>query len=184
MMQLLARRILLASILILLSHVPYANAVAINALTFTLHDEEINIQCEIEYQLDNKVKEALRNGIEMAFRLEIELMQKNVYMLDRMQGRIYREFKIKYHALSKQFVTKDAGSDVERSFPDLYSAFYYQRYVHNALLDNQGSLQEDKQYYIRARARLVSEQLPLPLRIKSYLSRSWRPSSGWTVWPI
>jgi len=183
-MQILARCVFIVVALFLISHASLAYAIAINTLAYSLHDDQINIQCEVEYQLDDKVKEALRNGIEMNFRIEIELMSNRLYLLDSMHGRILREFKIKYHALSKQFITKDAGSDIERSFPDLYSAFYYQRYIHNALLDDLDPFKEGKQYYLRARARLVSEQLPLPLRIKSYLSKSWRPSSGWTIWPI
>ncbi len=160
------------------------NSIEIKDLTSSAADNQVKIQCEISYQLDDKVKEALRNGIEMTFRLEIELMQINTYWLDEKRATMTREFNVKYHALSKQYVMKQTGSDVEHIFPDLYSAFYFQRYLHNAVLSGFGRLQSDAQYYLRARARLVSEQLPLPLRIKSYLYSSWRPSSGWSVWPI
>jgi hypothetical protein len=126
----------------------------------------------------------LRNGIEMSFLLEIELRQENIYWIDPLISQLQRKFRVKYHALAKQFVMVDMGNKKERSFPDLYSAFYYQRQIRNAELASIGSLDLAKEYYIRARARLVSEDLPLPLRIKSYVSTGWRPSSGWTVWPM
>lgn len=182
----LARFTLIAFVLALLG-INYASqndSIDITQLTTKVDDKQIRIDCEVSYRLDDSVKEALSNGIEMTFRLEIELMQESIYWIDNIHADLIREFKVKYHALSKQYVMRDAGSDVERSFPDLYSAFYYQRRLHNANLSDVESLQPQNKYYLRARARLVSEALPLPLRIKSYLSRAWRPSSGWTIWPI
>jgi len=144
----------------------------------------IRVACDIEYNLDERVKEALRNGIEMSFLLEIELRQQSIYWMDPLLSQLHREFRVKYHALSKQFVMVESGHQKERSFPDLYSAFYYQRRIHNVELANIDLLDLEQEYYFRVRARLISEKLPLPLRIKSYVSSDWRPSSGWTEWPM
>ncbi len=167
-----------------LTYASSADYIQIKELSSKIVEEVIRIDCEVSYQLDDSVKEALNNGIAIDFMLEIELMQDSPYWLDMVSSSIKREFEVKYHALSKQYVMIEAGSEVELSFPDLYSAFYYQRHLHNAVLATTDSLDSDKNYYIRARARLVSEQLPIPLRIKSYLYRGWRPSSGWTEWPM
>jgi len=172
--------------MLLLSGLCYASqshSIVIKDLTTTVLDDQIKVDCEVSYRLDGGVKEALSNGIEMTFRLEIELVEDTPFWVDDIHSSIKREFKVKYHALSKQYVMKDVSSDVERSFPDLYSAFYYQRRLYNAILTNYDSSPANE-YYLRARARLVSEDLPLPLRIKSYLSSSWRLSSGWTIWPM
>ena len=68
--------------------------------------------------------------------------------------------------------------------PDLYSAFYFQSRIKNIELADIGSLDLEQKYFVRVRARLASEMLPLPLRIKSYFTREWRPTSGWTIWPM
>lgn len=158
--------------------------ITVSNLSVSVVEEKIQVDCEVSYGVHSQVKEALSNGIEMTFALEIELRQQNLAWLDPRIGVIQREFKIKYHALSKQYVMREEGSHMERSFPDLYSAFYYQRQLHNAELASASVLNEQQIFYLRARARLVSEKLPLPLRIKSYLSANWRPSSGWTIWPV
>jgi len=158
--------------------------ISVNDVSVSVADKKIIVDCEVQYGLDEQVKEALRNGIEMMFILEIELKHDNPYWIDQQLSYLQREFKIKYHALSKQYVMTETDSHVERSFPDLYSAFYFQNRLHSAELVSVESLDLDQEYYIRARARLVSEKLPLPLRIKSYVSTSWRASSGWTVWPM
>ncbi len=156
----------------------------VNDLSSNILEKKIRVNCEVQYDLDDRVKEALRNGIELSFLLEIELRQESIYWKGPLVSQIQRGFRVKYHALSKQFVMVEMGSDTERSFPDLYSAFYYQRRVRNVNLADAGLLGLEQEYYFRARARLVSEELPLPLRIKSYVSTGWRPSSGWTVWPM
>ena len=78
----------------------------------------------------------------------------------------------------------DTKNGQERSFPDFYSAFYFIGNLRNNHLASIDILELDQQYYVRARARLQAEKLPLPLRIKSYFSPDWRPSSGWTSWPM
>lgn len=158
--------------------------ITVNELSSNVAEKKIRIDCDVEYGLDERVKQALRNGIEMSFLLDIELRQKSPYWIGPLISQLNRGFRVKYHALSKQYVMVDMRDQKELSFPDLYSAFYYQQRIRNAELGNIETLDLDQNYYIRARARLASEKLPLPLRIKSYVSSSWRPSSGWTVWPM
>jgi hypothetical protein len=158
--------------------------ITVNDFSSNVSEKKIRVDCEIQYHLDDRVKEALSNGIEMSFLLEIELRQESIYWPDPLISQLLREFKVKYHALSKQFVMVEKGNQKERSFPDLYSTFYYQRRIHNAELTSIDALDLEQEYYFRVRARLASEKLPLPLRIKSYVSTGWRPSSGWTIWPM
>ena len=160
------------------------HSISIIDLTSYVKEDNLLVDCEVKYHVEKRVREALNNGIEMTFVLEMVLRKKQDLLIDPTLGRYIHEFRIKYHALSKQYVMLEKGSHVERSFSDLYSAFYYQRNLHNALLANKKDLNLDEELYISARAKLVSEKLPLPLRIKSYLSKDWRPSSGWTIWPI
>jgi hypothetical protein len=158
--------------------------ITVSGLSSKIFEKIIRVDCDVNYELDDRVKEALRNGIEMTFIFEVEIRQENIYWIDLLISHFQREFQIKYHALSKQFVMIEMENHKERSFPDLYSAFYYQHQIRNVELANVGLLDIEQDYYFKARARLVSENLPLPLRIKSYVSTDWRPSSGWIKWPM
>jgi len=160
------------------------NGIAVSKFSSKISEQKITADCDVIYDLDDRVKEALRNGIEMTFKLEIELRQQSVYWIDPLLSKFQRIFRVKYHALSKQFVMVEMDNHKERNFPDLYSAFYYQRRIRNIEIGSVNLLDIEHEYYYRTRARLVSENLPLPLRIKSYVSKGWRPSSGWTTWPM
>jgi len=161
-----------------------SHSISVNGLSIEIIDQEINVDCEVQYTVDDKVKAALSNGIEVSFIFELELRLDREIWPDSTVVALAREFRVKYHALSKQYVMVETDNNFERSFPDLYSAFFYQGHLRNVVLANIDVLALNQQYYVRARARLLSENLPLPLRIKSYFSEDWRPSSGWTIWPM
>ena len=175
-------------IYLLIHHLSVAHAsaddISITELLIEIVDRDIKVDCRIKYVLDDKVKTAISNGIEVSFILDIELRMEREFWLDTSVAQLNREFRINYHALSKQYVMIDVNKGHERSFPDLFSAFYFIGNLRNNHLAKIDILQLDQQYYVRARARLQAEKLPLPLRIKSYFSPDWRPSSGWMSWQM
>ena len=161
----------------------YANSgITIDDVSVRVTERIVTVDCDITYEVDRKVEEALSNGVGVAFMVDIELVEENPFWMNQNAGRFNYVFFIKYHALSQQFILKDEKG--EQSFPDLYSALYFQSRIKDIALADIDSLNLENQYFIRVRARLASEMLPLPLRIKSYFSGEWRPSSGWTKWPM
>ena len=156
--------------------------ITIDDISARVIDHVVTVDCDVTYEVDERIEEALSNGVEVAFILDIELVEENQYWMNQNVGSFSYMFFLKYHALSQQYILKD--KNIERSFPDLYSAFYYQSRIKNIELINIDALDLEKKYFIRARARLASEMLPLPLRIKSYFASEWRPTSGWTKWPM
>ena len=167
----------------LISIISYANTgITIDAVSARVAERNVTVDCDITYEVDEKVEMALNNGVELAFRVDVELVEENTYWFNQTAGSFNYVFFLKYHALSQQFILRDDKS--EQSFPDLYSAFYFQSRIKNIVLAEIESLNLEYQYFIRVRARLASEMLPLPLRIKSYFTSEWRPDSGWTKWPM
>lgn len=161
-----------------------SNNILINDLTIEVIEKEINVKCDVQYGVHEEVEIALINGIGMIFTLVVELRRERNYWLDPLITSVSKSFRIKYHALSEQFVVSEIGEQTERSFPDLYSAFYNREHIDEIDLASINQLDINKKYYVRAKAELVTEALPLPLRVKSYFSEKWRPSSGWSQWPI
>ena len=181
--QLIGLALFLSMLLCMLpTQVSADSAITIERMSAEKQGESIQVSCEVSYRLDEKVKEALTNGIKMTFITNLELLEDTRNWFDQVKGRYQKTFSLKYHALSKQFVL--SINNEERSYPDLFSVFYKQDKLCDFRIGPIDHLQMSKSIYLRAHIRLVTESLPLPLRMKSYLSKDWRPSSGWTVWPI
>ena len=178
-------RCLLLSLLWCLASVCTVHAdvqIKIEKLVTKKYEQSIHVSCEVSYYLHDKVKEALHNGIMMSFITDLELIENTPNWFNQVQARYQKIYSIKYHALSKQFVVSMNGED--RSYPDLFSVFYQQTRLCDFRIGPISATQFSESVYLRAKVRLLTEALPLPLRIKSYLSKDWRPSSGWTVWPM
>jgi len=182
----LAQLLIAAMILYAVCNNSYAkeNNIVINDLAVEVIEQEINVKCDVQYGVHEEVEIALLNGIEMMFNLIVEVRQQRGYWLDPLISSVSKSFKIKYHALSEQFVVSELNEHTEKSFPDLYSAFYNREHIDEIDLVSLTRLNIEEEYYVRAKAQLVTEELPLPLRVKSYFSKNWRPSSGWSQWPI
>lgn len=181
----LPRAIYLICTLMIISLVSFAESnISISELTTKHVDNKIVVNCSVTYDVHDKVEIALNNGIQMTFSLVVELRRDRGYWPDNTVAAVNKNFVIKYHALSEHYVVMNVGEEVERSFPSLKTAFINQGLIEDIDLASLDLLIKDEQYYIRARASLLSEKLPLPLRVKSYFSADWRPSTGWTRWPI
>ena len=138
-----------------------AQGIVVETLKTDVIQRELNIECKVQFAVDEKIKTALSNGIAINFLVEFELQQQIETWLDKKIAHVEKEFHLKYHALSNQFVVEEFSNPNERSFPDLYSAFFYMGHLQNIKLVNLDTLELDGQYYIQARARLATEKLPL-----------------------
>ncbi len=49
------------------------NAFEVNYLNITKLEEELRLDAEIDYQLNDEIKEALANGISMLFQVEVQI---------------------------------------------------------------------------------------------------------------
>jgi hypothetical protein len=160
------------------------SAIEVNYLNVTELNNELRLDAEIAYELNSKVREALVNGIELMFQIEIQIKSLQKWRWDKVISTIVKTRSLKYHALSKQYVLKNLETGETDTFPDLESALIHQGRVTALYIADTDNLKKQENYTLQLRARLLSNKLPLPLRMKSYFSPKWRLSSGWHEWPL
>ena len=124
----------------------FANSgITIDDVSVRVTERIVTVDCDITYEVDRKVEEALSNGVEVAFMVDIELVEENPFWMNQNAGRFNYVFFIKYHALSQQYILKDEKG--EQSFPDLYSALYFQSRIKDIALADIDSLNLENQYF-------------------------------------
>jgi hypothetical protein len=146
--------------------------------------DSLVLDCETDVDLPDSIREALEKGVGIEFVMEIRLRDKIKYWPNPEIGDLKYVFQVKYHALSKQYIVTSNRGKLRAAYPDLYSAFRGKSHIAPLRLILSEPLAPDKTYYLEAVFRMRTETLPLPLRMKSYFYKEWRPSSGWTTWPI
>jgi hypothetical protein len=141
------------------------------------------LDAEIHFGFSDEALEAMRNGVPLTISVEMQVLRERRGP-DKRIALIRARFRLKTHALSKQFVITNLGSgeaSTFASFEEMRSALG--RIVDFPLVDR-ALLPPDGSYRARLRARLDIEALPAPLRPLAYLSPSWRLKSDWYGWRL
>ncbi len=160
------------------------NAFEINYFNVIQLEDELRIDAEIDYELNDDVKDALVNGISLLFQVEVRIKSLRKWSWDKKVSEITQTYVLKYHALSKQYVWENLDTGVNKSFPDLDSALVHQGKISAMYIAEIHNLSAEDQHIVQIRSRLLTSKLPLPLRMRSYVSAKWRLTSGWYVWPL
>lgn len=160
------------------------SAVQVNYLNVAENNSELRLDAEIIYELNSEVREALLNGIALQFQIEVQVVAENNWRWDKVVSTVVKNHILRYHALSKQYVLENLDTDDSDSYPDLQSVLAQQGRVTALYIAETDYLKDKENYVVQLRARMLSNKLPLPLRMKSYFSPKWRISSGWYEWPL
>ncbi len=169
--------------------VPYAVAssdsyIRIVSAETRMVDEVYQLDAIVNYVFDASVRDALKNGVALVFEMNIEVQQERGWWWNEQVASLEQRYKLGYHALSRQYVTVNVNAGSQQTFPDLQSALEYLGLIENLPLLDAALLTPDSDYVVRARVRLVLDELPLPLRARGYVSSAWRLASDWYTWPM
>ena len=160
------------------------NSIEVNYLNVAELNNELRLDAEIAYELNSEIREALINGIPLMFQVEVQVVALKNWRWDNVISSVVKTHVLKYHALSKQYVLENLESGESDSYPDLESVLIQQGRVSAMYIAETDYLDGQEEYVVQLRSRLLSNKLPLPLRMKSYFSPKWRLSSGWYEWPL
>ncbi|MCG5501732.1 DUF4390 domain-containing protein [Ectothiorhodospira lacustris] len=142
------------------------------------------LNADIDYRLTRNLNEALHNGVKLTFEVQIEINRSRDWMWDATVAELVQRYRVEYHALSRLYIVTHLNTGVQRAFYRLESAMSTLGDLQELPLLDASLLDDDRDYAIRLRARLKAEDLPLPLRVRGYVSREWSPVSEWYSWSL
>lgn len=160
------------------------SAIEVNYLNVTELNNELRLDAEIAYELNSEVREALVNGISLQFQIEVQIVSLQKWLWDKTILTTVKTHSLEYHVLSKQYVLENLETGESDSFPDLESVLFKQGRVSALYIAEADYLNNKESYVVRLRSQLLTNKLPLPLRMKSYFSPKWRLNSGWHEWQL
>jgi hypothetical protein len=149
-----------------------------------LVDGVYRLNAIIDYDLTTPVRQALLNGVELVFEVKIAVLRDRMWWWDRDIADLDQSYRLSYHALSRQFLVENLNTGLQRTFPDLRSALRHQGIVRELPLIDASLLDHGYTYIASLRAQLALNELPLPIRVRAYLSADWRLGSGWYTWEL
>ena len=153
----------------------------------TLHDDDVfYLDGRFNLSLNATMREALLRGIPLTFVIHVEVMQPRDYLWDRRVAAIDQAFRLEYLSLSQQYLLRNLNLDrhAQTVLPTLDVALSVLGTIIDLPVIDSSLLVPEETYRGRMKVELRVDDLPLPLRLQSYLSSEWTLESDWYSWPI
>lgn len=176
--------ILLVCLSTLAQQVMAEEGISIQDAEIVLLNNVYSLNAQLEVEFNDAVKEAIESGVPLTVKLEIFVMRPRELLWDEEIASLRQRYKLKFHALTEQYIVNVSNSGAINAYPSLYSAMASIREITGLPIIDAKLLESHKHYLIRMRGRLELSSLPPPLRLNAYLSSQWWLSSGWIEFKI
>lgn len=146
--------------------------------------QDIVVSGNLGLTLGKTAEEALENGLPLVFIVEAGIVMPGRLWWDK---KIWSEsyvLDIQYHALSDQYLVKNAQNSFPRAFLTRDSAIHALGRLDNLKLVSKSRIKDTMTSQLKMRIRLDTQALPVPLRPLAFVSEKWRLISDWKTWPL
>jgi hypothetical protein len=142
------------------------------------------VDANIRMRLTKHAREALQNGVPLEILVEVEVLRERPWLWDETIEHIRKTYRLSYHALSDRYIVKHLDAGTSASYTSLEEALFELGTIREMPVLPQQRVLPDQKYMIRIRAALLTEALPVPVRLWAYVSSRWRSASDWYAWPL
>lgn len=149
-----------------------------------LSDGVYRFSANLRYVLSGDVESAIRNGIPVDLRLDIEIVRPRAFVWSETVAELQQLYRLQYHALSRRFVATNINSGAQDDFETLSEALVSLSAINELPLIDSGLLVPNEAYVVRVRADLDYDVLPVPLRYYARVLPAWRLTSEWYNFPL
>lgn len=148
------------------------------------HNGAHRLDASIDYRFNQTTLEALRHGVPLTVEVRVELYRTRKVLWDERIASLQVRRQLRYRALAQLYQVVDLRTGATRNFASITAAIRALGTIRNLAIAEREVLKTDGPFYIRLRADLDIESLPLPLRPLAYVSPSWHLASEWYQWQV
>lgn len=105
-------------------------------------------------------------------------------MTDASEAELAVRYELAYRPLSERYIVKNLNSGEQDSFATLYSALNSLGRVQGLPVIDDALLDPGRNYRIRLRAMLNTQQYPATLRLLFFWRGQWQLQSEWFEWSL
>ncbi len=162
----------------------HAHGIEINEAHTELIDDVLYLNASATIRLSEPMIDALHEGVPLDFRLRIEIIRQRDFWADDTFATLGQRYRLEYQALTQQYLIINPNSGSRHSIPTLEAALSVLGTVVRLPILDANLLDPDARYIGRILFKLDDDALPVPLRLRSYVTTDWRMKSEWFTWSI
>lgn len=142
------------------------------------------LDARLQLVLSSEALDALNSGVPLTIELQMQVIRSRRFYLDALDAELAFRFELEYRLISQRYIVRNLNSGDQDSFATLYSALNYLGRVQRLPVIDESLLVPDRDYRVRLRALLATEQYSAPLRLLFFWRDEWQLKSEWYEWTL
>lgn len=142
------------------------------------------LDARLQLVLSSEALDALNSGVPLTIELQMQVIRSRRFYLDALDAELAFRFELEYRPISQRYIVRNLNSGDQESFATLYSALNYLGRVQRLPVIDESLLVPDRDYRVRLRALLATEQYSAPLRLIFFWRDEWQLKSEWYEWKL
>ncbi len=142
------------------------------------------LDARLQLVLSSEALAALESGVTLTIELQMQVIRVRRWLIDDAVAELAVRYELEYRPLRERYIVKNLNSGEQDSFATLYSALNSLGRVQGLPIIDDALLEPDREYRIRLRAMLNTEQYPATLRLLFFWRGQWQLQSEWFEWSL
>jgi len=142
------------------------------------------LDARLQLVLSSEALAALESGVTLTIEMQVQVIRVRRFLVDSVDAELAVRHELEYRPLSQRYIVKNLNSGDQDSFATLYSALNNLGRVQALPVIDDELLLPDREYRLRLRAMLNTQQYPAALRLLFFWRGQWQLQSEWFEWPL
>lgn len=142
------------------------------------------LDARLQLVLSSEALNALNSGVPLTIELQMQVIRVRRLYIDSLDAELAVRFELEYRPLSQRYIVRNLNSGDQDSFATLYSALNNLGRVQELPVIDESLLVPNRDYRVRVRALLATEQYSAPLRLLFFWRDQWQLKSAWYEWSL
>jgi hypothetical protein len=142
------------------------------------------LDARLQLVLSSDALKALNSGVPLTIELQMQVIRSRRFYIDALDAELAFRFELEYRPISQRYIVRNLNSGNQDSFATLYSALNSLGRVQRLPVIDESLLVPERDYRVRLRALLATEQYSAPLRLLFFWRDEWQLESEWYEWKL
>lgn len=156
----------------------------VRSASTSLVDGVLLLDARLQLVLSSEALDALNAGVPITVELQTQVIRSRRFLPDVSDAELATRFELEYRPLSQRYIVRNLNSGDQDSFATLYSALNNLGRVTALPIVDDDLLRQGKDYRVRVRVMLQTQQYPAPLRLMFFWRSQWQLQSEWYEWTL
>jgi hypothetical protein len=142
------------------------------------------LSARLHLPLNEKLREALKDGVALKLELELELNGSRRFWLDEGVASLRQLYQLQYDAVSGRYLVRNLNSGEQTSFPTLDDALEQVTQISGLPVLDRALIEPGRRYEFHLRVTRDLGDIPTTLRVLMFWTDDWHRESEWFSWSL